>query len=333
MSRVRNRRRLPTILLCLLTVASAPLADDPQSVVRTLVAQDRAITLIGERLSVAALPLCRDRGWAPGIVVQTRKQYGEAYRAAAERVFGLGDRPTLSVVLPGGAGARAGLRAGDQILAINGRQTVVSAAGDRTGIDDVQRTLDLLDTGLATGTADLTIERGGQTTLHKLVPPPACRIRFEVRAGSANNASAGPTTVQVSSDLVDPTRAESDLAPLVAHEVAHVVLRHDAVLGRHRGGLLPGFGKGGRALRASEIEADRLSVYLLAMAGYAPNDAVTFWTRFGRSNDYGILSDRTHPDWKTRVAAIQTEVDRLRAQQSRGEPVQVPADLRITSIR
>lgn len=327
------RRRLPIALLCLLAVAHAPAPDDADAVVRTLVAQDAAVTQVGERLSMAALPLCRDRGWAPGIVLQTRSQYGDAYRVAAVRTFGLGDRPTVSVIVPAGAGARAGLRVGDQIVEIDGQPTKVVAANARVRIDDLQQVLDQLDGGLADGRADLTILRGGQTSVVALAPPPACRARFEVRAGRSNNASAGSLTVQVSSDLVDPARGAADLAPLVAHELAHVILRHDAVLQRHRGGLLPGFGRSGAALRTSELEADRLSVYLLALAGYDPNDAVQFWSRFGRANDYGILSDRTHPGWKTRVAAVQAEVDRVAQQRTRGEAIQVPDDLKVTSLR
>ena len=37
-----------------------------------------------------------------------------------------------------------------------------------------------------------------------------------------------------------------------------------------------------RAIRQTEAEADRLSVYLLARAGYAPGKAMDYWRRFQR---------------------------------------------------
>ncbi len=175
--------------------------------------------------------------------------------------------------------------------------------------------------------ADLQVRRGGRDTVVRLRADPACRARFEVRAGSETNASADDLRVLVSSDLVDPDRRDADLAPLVAHELAHIVLGHDKALERYRGGLLPGFGRGGRVLRDSETAADRLSVYLLALAGYRPDDAIDFWARFGRRTDAGILSDRTHPGWKDRVAAIRAEVARIAAQRAVGQPPTPPADL------
>ena len=90
---------------------------------------------------------------------------------------------------------------------------------------------------------------------------------------------------------------------------------------------MPGFGKGGAAIRASEIAADRLSLYVLDRAGYSPDDAVAFWTKFLRANDLGILSDRTHPGWKTRVAALHAELARLKALKASSRPVDPPADL------
>jgi len=327
------RRSMFLAAACLSVTAASPApADDAEAVVRTLVAQDRALTDVGERLSIAARPLCSERGWASGIVLQTRSQYGRAYREAAAHVFGLGDLPTISVVIEGAAGERAGLHVGDQIVAIDGMPTRRDG-GESTGVVEVGRALDTLDRGLADGVAEMTVRRGARTVVVALHATPACRARFEVRAGSANNASATAVTVQVSSDLVDPSRVGEDLAPLVAHELAHVVLRHEAVLDRRRGGILPGFGKNGATLRASEIEADRLSVWLLALAGYPPEAAVAFWTRFGRSNDYGILSDRTHPDWRSRVAAIREEVAQVSEQRGRGGAISVSAARRVTSLR
>ncbi|MBM3927929.1 MAG: hypothetical protein FJ335_05655 [Sphingomonadales bacterium] len=222
---------------------------------------------------------------------------------------------------------RGDLRTGDSVLTIDGESTATIAADGPATTIDTERANDMLDHAMRDGTATLTIERAGQRLSRTIAGTPACRVRFEVRAGSESNASADTARVQISSDLVDPARAAQDVAPVLAHELAHVVLRHPQTLARNFRGVLPGFGKGGAAIRASEIAADRLSLYLLERAGYSADDAVAFWTRFLRKNDLGILSDRTHPGWKTRVAALQAELARLNAMKAAGGPIEPPADL------
>ena len=59
------------------------------------------------------------------------------------------------------------------------------------------------------------------------------------------------------------------------------------------------------------VEADRLSVWLLANAGYDPASAIRFWERFGREHGEGLISDGTHARWKERAKAIDEEIARL----------------------
>lgn len=313
-------------LLLLLTAGPARSAD-PDATIRLLAAQDAAVAEIGDRLSVAARPLCPAGGWVAGLVVQTRSQYGTDYRDAATRVLRLGEYPTISFVVPDGAAARAGLAAGDQILAVDSRGMPRASSRGDARMTEADQALDALDVGLSDGEADMRIVRDGVQKVIRLRGTPACHARFEVRPGGDGNASATRDRVQVSSDLIDLSRPAQTLAPLVAHELSHVILRHEDALKGKWGGLLPGFGKNGAAIRATELAADRLSVYLLALAGYDPADAIAFGTEFGRANNYGIFSDRTHPDWRARVVAIRVEVARVQAQQTAGAPIRPPADL------
>ena len=59
----------------------------------------------------------------------------------------------------------------------------------------------------------------------------------------------------------------------------------------------------------ARIEADRLSVWLMANARYDPKAALTFWQRYGRQYGQGIFTEGTHLRWQKRVAIMQAEID------------------------
>src|SRR3546814_13525483 len=69
-------------------------------------------------------------------------------------------------------------------------------------------------------------------------------------------------------------------------------------------GLLSGIGRNVGYFRQTELEADILSVSLLAHANYDPHIALAFWHVYGPAHDSNIFNRRTHPGWDTRVAVI-----------------------------
>ncbi len=304
----------------------APIEDEAE-VIASLAAQDSVTAAVGERLRIAGASLCAERVVSGGLTVQSLSQYGKPFRPAAQRLLGLNALPAVTFVDPGGPAARAGIRAGDGVESADGIAMPRVRPDATPTLADSQRAMDALDSALADGSARLRLTRAGASFDATIRGTPACKVRFEVSPGGGANASADDGAIQVSSDLVDPARADTDLAPLLAHELGHIVLRHPQRLKRQYRGLLPGFGRGGAALRASEIAADRLSVYLLALAGYDPRHAVTFWTQFGRRKDMGVFSDRTHPEWRQRVAAIEGELARLATERQAGRGISLPADL------
>ena len=90
------------------------------------------------------------------------------------------------------------------------------------------------------------------------------------------------------------------LAAALAHEFAHNLLGHRAWLreaGRKRANI-----------RLTEREADRLMPWLLANAGYDPQAAVAFMTRWGSTHDAGLRMRRHHEGWDERAEAMAAEV-------------------------
>jgi hypothetical protein len=138
----------------------------------------------------------------------------------------------------------------------------------------------------------------------RVQPVAVCATRFELM-GEGRKAVADGARVVIGIDF--PAFAypqEEVFAALVAHELAHNVLGHDAWLDRK--------GRSDRNVRRIEREADRLIPWLLATAGYDPEAGVTFMTRWGSRHDAGLRLRRNHEGWDERAEAIAAELPKVR---------------------
>lgn len=135
--------------------------------------------------------------------------------------------------------------------------------------------------------------------------------------------------------LIDRVESDDELAAVIAHEVAHIAARHSAK--RAQGSLgdsvlrllmaVSGAEMNGvtRARihdalnqlmlaysREDEVQADRLSVKYLRMAGYNPEGAVTFLERLMEIQRKSPLKKyyryRTHPHLSERLSFVRGQV-------------------------
>ena len=138
------------------------------------------------------------------------------------------------------------------------------------------------------------------------------------------------------------TQDETGLAVVMGHEIAHVVAKHgeermSQALMAQMGGMaldlalqnrrrkpeacgfrpMAGFpGRGYPAVfpRVHENEADRLGLIFMAMAGYDPSRAVTFWQKMAAQSKtkqtFEFLS--THPSDATRIAKLKQALPEAR---------------------
>jgi predicted Zn-dependent protease len=140
--------------------------------------------------------------------------------------------------------------------------------------------------------------------------------------------------VVVYSGILKYTMDKNGLAVVMSHEIAHAVARHgnermSQELITQLGGIalseavkqkpeetknifMTAYGIGSKVgvllpySREHELEADRLGLIFMAMAGYDPQTAVAFWERMGAvggSKPPEFLS--THPSDKTRIDKIR----------------------------
>ena len=177
----------------------------------------------------------------------------------------------------------------------------------------------------------------------------ARRYRFFIVKDPSINAFAVPGGfVGVHVGLINQARTEHQLASVMAHEIAHIRLRHSldllekaadinglTVLSVLAGVLLGGSNAelgsaliaGGVAgqqqslvsfTRENEYEADRLGIALLQNAGFDSRGMVEFFQILDRNSDVSELQNieylRTHPINQNRIAEAQNRVQPIISQ-------------------
>lgn len=143
--------------------------------------------------------------------------------------------------------------------------------------------------------------------------------------------------VAVYTGILPVTKTEAGLATVMGHEIAHAIAKHSSErmsqsIAAQMGGvavdvatsqrsettravLNTAYGLGGQLAllsysRGQETEADRLGLVFMAMAGYNPNEAVSFWERMAEAKGSSggappeFLS--THPSDVRRINNIKS---------------------------
>lgn len=149
--------------------------------------------------------------------------------------------------------------------------------------------------------------------------------------------------IVVYTGLVKVAKSEAGLATVMGHEVAHALANHgqqrmSASLIQQLGAVgvtvgtgnsstqtkemaMMAYGAGSNVLgmmpfsRKHESEADRIGLILMAIAGYNPSEALSFWQRMsakGGSSVPELLS--THPSDQTRISNIQKLIPEAKAE-------------------
>ncbi len=280
-----------------------PPERDRQALFAGLRAADLRLATIAYRLMVANVALCDRRAGATGLVLHALDSYDSDVRADARRYFRFETPIAIEAVVAGSPAARAGAAADQSVAAIDGASTREGGLS----LDEVRARLAAIP---PRGALSLAVTSGGRAHRLTIAAVPACAGRAELKLTDDLNAATDGLVLQVNSAMLNVIGEDDELAALVAHELAHIVLRHpERLTAAHVSrGMFSIFGRNARLIRRTEIEADRLSVVLLANAGYDPRAAVRLWRRHGEAlGDGGLLAGTTHLDLEDRIALVERE--------------------------
>ncbi|ALJ11480.1 M48 family metallopeptidase [Sphingopyxis macrogoltabida] len=306
-------------LLAAPATAAAPADASPYAVLAALEAR---VAAVGFRLTTANASHCAKLQPQFGWIWGDPRLYDASNRTEARAAYSASDAdtPYIAAIAPGSPAATAGLRVGTAVQAVDG--FVPAAEGS-----DAFARIAALETRLGAQDAARTIEVDpGDGRRIAVRPVPGCVSDFRVEARDRAAGQADGRLVLISAGLARFAADDDELAAAVAHELAHNILRHRARLdaaGVDRG-LGKQFGRSAKLFRQTEVEADRLSVWLMRAAGYDPDAAVRFWQRFGQRNGPVLFQAGTHPRWQDRVRALETEIAAIHTAEASGKPLDPP---------
>jgi beta-barrel assembly-enhancing protease len=280
---------------------SASTKSEDVEAYRELVKQDLRLASVGYRLASANSVFCKVRAQNAGWVLHDIAQYPD--ESAARAAFGFDQPVQVAAVVLGGPADRAGIEAGDNFVGMDDATIYWPAMPvGKTGYERMANFRQLVAERWGTGEGlAVKLSREGTVKEARLVAKPACASDFWVDTKAKLDAGADGERVRVTSGLLLFADTDNELAAAVAHELSHNLLGH-----RER---LNAVKRRTSEILATEIEADRLSVWLMANAGYEPAAALRFAERYGRKTGLGIFSEGTHLRWKNRVKVMQAEID------------------------
>ena len=250
---------------------------------------------IGFRLASASAAFCADRQLTIGLQLADVRNFSEP--AKIRQALLINGDFAVEAVAAGSPAARSRLATGAEVVTVEGEALGALPAATANDNQRLNKVYDRIDAALTRdGKVHLGLGSGDDTVP---IGVPACRSRFELLLTGTGGQADG-RIVQVSLATLQKGKTEDERAWGVAHELAHNVLRHRA--------RLKAIGRSIANVRETEREADRLSVWLMANAGYDPKAAPVFVRNWGAKWLAGHFTSPDHDRTETRIKMIKAEL-------------------------
>lgn len=289
--------------------------------VRDMVEEQRRLARVYRELGTKAVSLCGQHvGPSTGAHFMTNPKgdFSDTFRTA----YGIGDKPSVLFVLTGSPAEVGGLRARDIVQTINGKS-----------IPDADSLIAVFDELPAEAAIVFGISRGGETVSVTIKPDRACNYRIRLDPQQIINAFADGRQILIARGMIAFVRSDDELAIVIAHEMAHNVMKHSDARKQNFGvGLLAdiavavlsrGQVSGANFSQAAamaysqefEMEADYVGLYIMAQAGLPIAEAPNFWRRMAVAHPANIRTNHSasHPSTAQRMLALAATVREIEA--------------------
>jgi hypothetical protein len=279
---------------------SSSLSAAPMSL-RAFAEQQMRVATIGYRLIAANANSCGQPQMLTGMVLHDLSQYDPGVRASVSRAFSLGSGFGIIEVVPGSAAERAGLRIDDEILALDGMsvEDPVTVARSGKSYHRMERFAAILQNSLQKGATEILVRRNGAAMRVMLHGERGCGGELSLLNSNEQNAWSDGNHVAVTTGMMRLARSDDELAFVVAHEMAHILLGHSH---SSRAQIFGG-------ARRSEIDADQMAVRLMTYAGYQPESGISFLETARRRFWWSFSLD--HPGFGSRIRAVTAAISAL----------------------
>ncbi|HEX7649078.1 MAG TPA: M48 family metallopeptidase [Noviherbaspirillum sp.] len=310
-----------------------PVAAPEQSELRTLATLQDRLYRVSAPLLVNNTDLCRVSARnLLGFTAKNRFSYSAELANAASSMLGLDDRLQVTGVLPGSGAARAGVKRGDFLLSVEDRPLPQGENAERHAATVLAPLV------TRRSNVKMTIQRDGSTMA--LTVPLTYACAFGIELGNTDNviAYADGHRVLVSRGMMNTAASDDELAAVLAKEMAHNILSHPSRMKMNAtiGGIIDNLirvhpdmstmvGLSGVKPMPKEMDAmaDRLSLYLLARAGYPVDGALAFWDKMASQYPATNLTAYTalHPATDYRRDAMKKTAADIKRKQALHKPL------------
>ncbi|VVT15310.1 M48 family metallopeptidase [Erythrobacter sp. EC-HK427] len=294
------------ILLLLLHLAAGSTAGLAQESARqsAVEQQDVRLARIAEQLLGGNAALCTSLMPLTGLILHSVDQYRDGEVRAQFRDGNI----AIAAIVPHSPAERAGLRRGEALVAIGDVSLDALPAPESGNLREAA--FDILAAQPTDAPVALRLRTDGVERTVMLPAPAGCRSLVEILVSDGPRARSDGRVIQIQFDFAREL-SDEQLAVVLAHELAHTVLEH-----RRRkqaagidNGALAEVGRNQRANREAEVEADRLSIHLLANAGFDPLSVPAFWrSDIGQRLGGGIFNSFVYPSNEARAVLVDEEI-------------------------
>lgn len=304
-----------------------------EEALRSLISLQDRLYRVAAPLLVSNPDLCRSHARnLLGFTAKNKYSYSAEFVNAAQAAFGLDERLQVMGVLPGSGAAQAGLRRGDSLVAVEDQPMPEGENAER------KAAAILAPLVIGRSSVTLTVMRSGSNISMNIPLTHACAFGIELGNADIVNAYGDGHRVMITRGMMNFARSDEELAYVMAKEMAHNALAHASKqkISATVGGVIDNLVRihpdmstmvgtaGIRPMPAElDIAADRLSLYMLARAGYNINNAVSFWRRLDAQYPPSVLNSYTalHPNTAQRLAATEKAVADIRTKRADGKPL------------